>query len=60
MCALDARRDDLLQVAVAKFQKSSEAVQRIDKIIDGVIDRLQGDEAKELKKVKDIIDNLEE
>ena len=45
---------------VAKFQKSTDAVQQIDKIIDTVINKLQGDEAKELKKVKDIIDNLEE
>lgn len=45
---------------VAKFQKSSEAVSKIDEIIDGVIEKLQGPEAEELKKVKDIIDNLEE
>lgn len=62
---------------VAKFQKSTDAVQKIDKIIDGVIKSLQieGDAAAgsdesvrndtsnvigNLKKVKDIIDNLEE
>ena len=45
---------------VAKFQKSTDAVHEIDAIIDGVIGRLPADEAKELRKVKDIIDNLEE
>ena len=62
---------------VAKFQKSTDAVQQIDVIIDGMIKSLQnnenndvagsiqvGEDASEvignLKKVKDIIDNLEE
>lgn len=62
---------------VAKFQKSTDAVQQIDVIIDGMIKSLQDNENKaaedgahiesdasnvigNLKKVKDIIDNLEE
>ena len=51
---------------VAKFQKSTDAVQQIDIVIDDVIDALQDksdvDQAVigNLKKVKDIIDNLEE
>lgn len=45
---------------VAKFQKTNEAVQQIDEIIDGVIEKLKGPEAEDLKQVKDIIDNLEE
>ncbi len=51
---------------VAKFQKSTDAVQKIDIVIDDVIDALQDksdvDQAVigNLKKVKDIIDNLEE
>lgn len=55
---------------VAKFQKSSEAVDEIDAIINGVIAQLQGSEdtaaepakaaIRDLKKVKEIIDNLEE
>lgn len=61
---------------VAKFQKTNDAVQQIDSIIDGVIGSLKSksdemqmaeDESKtsnnvigNLKKVKDIIDNLEE
>ena len=62
---------------VAKFQKSTDAVQQIDVIIDSMIKSLQDNENKaaagsgyiesdasnvigNLKKVKDIIDNLEE
>ncbi|MBQ3612192.1 MAG: YlxM family DNA-binding protein [Firmicutes bacterium] len=51
---------------VAKFQKSTDAVQQIDIVIDDVIGALQDksdvDQAVigNLKKVKDIIDNLEE
>lgn len=54
---------------VAKFQESSEAVQKIDAIMDRVIGSLQdsgqsnndkADIIKDLKNVKDIIDNLEE
>lgn len=55
---------------VAKFQKSSEAVDEIDAIINGVIAQLQRSEdaaagaakaaIRDLKKVKEIIDNLEE
>ena len=62
---------------VAKFQKSTDAVQQIDVIIDGMIKSLQNNENNDvagsiqvgedvsevignLKKVKDIIDNLEE
>ena len=51
---------------VAKFQKSTDAVQQIDIVIDDVIGALQDksdvDQAVigNLQKVKDIIDNLEE
>lgn len=51
---------------VAKFQKSNDAVHEIDTIIDGAIEALQSSEPdtadviEDLKKVKDIIDNLEE
>ncbi len=57
---------------VAKFQKSRDAVDSIDDIIDGVIERLQTQDdvhfaqgrdcqtIEELKKVREIIDNLEE
>ncbi len=51
---------------VAKFQKSTDAVQQIDMVIDKVIEALQSksdatnDVIGNLKKVKDIIDNLEE
>ena len=51
---------------VAKFQKSTDAVQKIDMVIDDVIDALQSKSDIDqtvignLKKVKDIIDNLEE
>ena len=51
---------------VAKFQKSTDAVEQIDMVIDEVIEALQDkadigqDVIGNLKKVKDIIDNLEE
>jgi len=57
---------------VAKFQKSRDAVDQIDDIIDDVIERLQahenvdfaqqadGQTIADLKKVREIIDNLEE
>ncbi len=51
---------------VAKFQKSNDAVHEIDTIIDSAIEALQSSEPdtadviEDLKKVKDIIDNLEE
>lgn len=49
---------------VAKFTKSTDAVHEIDSIIDRVIDNLQqqgqAQAVEELKKVKLIIDNLEE
>ena len=51
---------------VAKFQKSTDAVQQIDIVIDDVIGALQDNSDVDqtvignLKKVKDIIDNLEE
>lgn len=57
---------------VAKFQRSRDAVDQIDAIIDGVIERLQAQEdvpfaqeaegqtISDLKKVREIIDNLEE
>ena len=52
---------------VEKFQRSSDAVKRIDTIIDGVIRSLQSEDggdrkrtAKKLREVKDIIDKLEE
>ena len=47
---------------VAKFQKSSDAVKQIDTIIDKVIESMDAsdDVIGNLKKVKDIIDNLEE
>ena len=52
---------------VDKFQRSSDAVKRIDTIIDGVIRSLQSEDggdrkrtAEKLREVKDIIDKLEE
>lgn len=52
---------------VEKFQRSSDAVKRIDTIIDGVIRSLQSEDggdrkrtAEKLREVKDIIDKLEE
>lgn len=52
---------------VEKFQRSSDAVKRIDTIIDGVIRLLQSEDggdrkrtAEKLREVKDIIDKLEE
>ena len=52
---------------VEKFQRSSDAVKRIDTIIDGVIRSLQSEDggdrkrtAEMLREVKDIIDKLEE
>lgn len=52
---------------VEKFQRSSDAVKRIDAIIDGVIRSLQSEDggdrkrtAEKLREVKDIIDKLEE
>ena len=52
---------------VEKFQRSSDAVKRIDTIIDGVIRSLQSEDggdrkrtAEKLSEVKDIIDKLEE
>lgn len=52
---------------VEKFQRSSDAVKKIDTIIDGVIRSLQSEDggdrkrtAEKLREVKDIIDKLEE
>lgn len=52
---------------VEKFQRSSDAVKKIDTIIDGVIRSLQSEDggdrkrtAGKLREVKDIIDKLEE
>ena len=52
---------------VEKYQRSSDAVKRIDTIIDGVIRSLQSEDggdrkrtAEKLREVKDIIDKLEE
>ena len=52
---------------VAKFQKSSEAIKEIDDIIENVIGKLQAaadsgsaDAVKNLKKIKSIIDKLED
>ena len=52
---------------VEKFQRSSDAVKRIDTIIDGVIRSLQSEDggdrkrtAEKLREVTDIIDKLEE
>ena len=52
---------------VEKFQRSSDAVKRIDTIIDGVIRSLQSEDggdrkrtAEKLREVKDIRDKLEE
>ena len=52
---------------VAKFQKSSEAIKEIDDIIDSVISKMQetadsgaSDIVKNLKKIKSIIDKLED
>ncbi len=49
---------------VAKFQKTTSAVEKIDTIIDAMISKLTAGESHntidDLKKVKTIIDNLEE
>ncbi|MCI7145170.1 MAG: YlxM family DNA-binding protein [Clostridiales bacterium] len=45
-----------------KFRRTREAVDEIDRRIDGLILKLggEGETAEELKKIRDIIDNLED